>query len=560
VFRFRIIGVRREVDRPVDAAFLEERLGLPRGSIRRVEILRRSLDARKKPILFREFSILVDVDRPFAEGPRSEEAAGWRIEPVPEPVPSPELLLPALERSKRVVVVGTGPAGLFAALRLAERGVAPTILERGDAAEERYRKVMRYWRSARLDAESNVQFGEGGAGTFSDGKLTCGKKASKVVVVLETFARFGAPPSILVEAKPHIGTDRLVVVLRNVRRWLVDRGCTIRYRARVADVAVDPRSGALRGLLLDDGEEIPADVAILALGHSSRDTIRRLFERGVPLSPKAFAAGVRIEHPQALIDEIQYGSRRPRYEDLPPADYRMTHVAKSTGRGVYTFCMCPGGEVIACASEAGSVVTNGMSRYRRSSGRANAGLVVQTLPDDFAAEPGPEVLRGIEWQRRLERSAFEAGGGNAFAPAQSVGSFLAGRLDSSLRPASYLPGVAPARLDLLLPAPYVESLREALVVFDRTMRGFASSEALLIAPESRTSSPVRIERDDSGQCLSIRGLFPAGEGAGFAGGIVSAALDGLRIADAVLELLGGAPSQARLAPPPLDSGGPESCC
>ncbi len=556
---YRITGIRREVDRPVDAPFLADKLGVAVGEIVRVRIERRSLDARKKPVLFREFAVVVETRSPLPDGIAVSTGLSWKIDPVVEAPAAPALRFPRYDESKQIVIVGTGPAGLFAAVRLAERGLRATLLERGEAAEERYRTVMRYWHGGPLDPESNVQFGEGGAGTFSDGKLTCGKKAPKIAVVLETFARFGAPESILVEAKPHIGTDRLVVVLRSIRKWLVEKGFTLSYRAHVADVVVDERSGKLEALRLADGNEVPCDIAILALGHSSRDTVRTLFNRGLALGPKPFAAGVRIEHPQPLIDEIQYAARAVRYDDLFPADYKMTHLSGSTGRGVYTFCMCPGGEVIGCASEPESIVTNGMSRYKRGSGYANAGLVVQTRPEDFAAEAGPEVLRGVEFQRRLERAAFVAGGSNGFAPAQSVPAFLAGRLDREVKSGTYLPGVTPARLDQLLPAAYVASLREALGAFDRKMKGFASREALLIAPESRTSSPVRIDRDETGQTPSIRGLYPAGEGAGFAGGIVSAALDGLRVADAVLAGLCLDPSEAELPAFPRDPSVAESC-
>jgi len=556
--KYRITGIRREVDREVDAEFLAEKLLIPERHVVRVVIERRSLDARKKPVLFREFAVMLELTQALPPGIRPAGDLPWKIDPVANE-PAPEIRIPSYDASKRIVIVGSGPAGLFAAIRLAERGIRATLLERGDEAEERYRKVMRYWRGREFDPESNVQFGEGGAGTFSDGKLTCGKKAPKIAVVLETLARFGAPGTILVESKPHIGTDRLVVVLRNIRRWLREKGFTLLFRTHVIDVLTDDRGGSLRGLRLADGSEIPADLAILALGHSSRDTTLALHRRGVPMSMKAFAAGVRIEHPQPLIDEIQYGARTPKYSDLVPADYKMTHVAKSTGRGVYTFCMCPGGEVIACASEPGTVVTNGMSRYKRASGWANAGLVVQTQPQDFAGGTGPEVLRGIEFQQRLERAAFDAAGSTHFAPAQSAPAFLAGRLDSEVASGTYLPGVVPARLDQLLPAPYVESLREALTAFDRTMKGFASREGLLIAPESRTSSPVRIERDVSGQIPTIRGLYPAGEGAGFAGGIVSAALDGLRVADALLAGISLDPAGGELPVFPRDPTVAESC-
>ena len=508
-------------------------------------LVRRSLDARKKPDLFYESAVEFEMASPLA----ALLAAPLSLAEVPPPR-APELLLPKIDRKAKVAVVGTGPAGLFAALALADAGAEVTVLERGDPAEDRYRKVMRFWTTGDFDPESNVQFGEGGAGTFSDGKLTCGKRHDKIAVVLETLHRFGAPDTILFDAKPHIGTDRLVVVLRNIRRHLLARGATLKYRARVVDVVRAGESGPLAALRLATGEEVPCDLAILALGHSARDTVEALRVRGVAMSPKAFAMGVRIEHPQEKIDLIQYG-RLSASCGVFPADYKQTHLA-SNGRGVYTFCMCPGGEVIACSSEPGGVVTNGMSRYKRASGFANAGLVVQTKESDFAAEPGPAVFRGQSFQRRVEEAAFVLGGGTYAAPAIRVTDFLKSRTacvePRELPRTTYGPAAVPRLLDGLYPAPYLDALAEGLLAFDRKMKGFVSDEALLIAPESRTSSPVRIDRDETCES-SLPGLFPAGEGAGFAGGIVSAALDGLRVARAVRARLTGETPVAEKAAP-----------
>jgi hypothetical protein len=533
--RYRLSGIRTRAPELPDAARVARLLLVQAAAISGFAIVRRSLDARQKPDLFYESAVEFDLDAPVAVF----LPAPLKLEEAPAPR-GPELLLPPLDREARVVVVGSGPAGLFAALALVDAGVSVTLLERGDPAEERYRKVMRFWTGGAFDPESNVQFGEGGAGTFSDGKLTCGKRHDRIAVVLETLHRFGAPDTILFDARPHIGTDRLVVVLRSIRRHLLDRGADLRFRAKVADVLRDGEAGRLRALVLSTGEEIPCDLAIFALGHSARDTVEALHRRGVTMSPKPFAMGVRIEHPQDAIDRIQYG-RLSATCGVFAADYKKTHLA-SNGRGVYTFCMCPGGEVIACSSEEGGVVTNGMSRYKRASGFANAGLVVQTRESDFTGEPGPDVLRGQAFQRRLERAAFDLAGGTYAAPALRVTDFLKSRTarigPRDLPKTTYGPAAGPRLFDSLDPPAYLDALAEAILAFDRAMKGFVSEEAVLIAPESRTSSPVRIDRDEFCES-SLPGLFPAGEGAGFAGGIVSAALDGLRVARAVRTRLAG---------------------
>ncbi len=543
--RYRLSGLRTRVPATVTAASVAEILLLAEAAIGRFEIVRRSLDARQRPALSYEWSVEFDLDSPFslALAPPLHIVEAARTA-------APEISIPPFDVRPRIAVVGTGPAGLFAALALAEAGLPPLILERGDAAEDRYRKVMRFWKGGEFDPESNVQFGEGGAGTFSDGKLTCGKRQDKIAAVLTAFHRFGAPETILYDAKPHIGTDRLVAVLRNMRRHLLNQGAELRYRARVTDVIRRGEGGPLAALVLGTGEEIPIDIAVFALGHSARDTMERLLERGVQISPKAFAMGVRIEHPQDAVDLMQYGQLSSSC-GVAPADYKKTHNAKN-GRGVYTFCMCPGGEVIACSSEPMGVVTNGMSRYSRRSGFANAGLVVQTRPEDFGASQ--TVFSGMEFQRAIERKAFEMGGRSYAAPAIRVTDFLS-RKKSPREPrdlprSTFGPSLVPTRFDGLFPEPYFEALTEGILAFDKTMKGFISDEALLIAPESRTSSPVRIERTPGCESTTLPGLYPAGEGAGFAGGIVSAALDGLRVARAIISRLSGTiPSQEHVLSP-----------
>lgn len=525
--RYRLAGLRVKPPRNANLALVAKLLKVAPSALSNFSLVRRSLDARQKPSIWWQEVVEFDAEHEIAAHPDPP------LDLTPAPAPrGPQLLLPPAGSDARVGVVGSGPAGLFAALALVDAGLRVTLFERGDPAEERYRAVMRFWKSGTFDPESNVQFGEGGAGTFSDGKLTCGKRADKIAVVLETLHRFGAPDTVLFDAKPHIGTDRLVVVLRNMRRHLVESGATLRYRAKVVGFRRARADGPLTALVLESGEEVRVDAAIFALGHSARDTVESLLAQGVAMTAKPFAMGVRIEHPQDAIDRIQY-AQLSRACDLPPADYKQTVMA-ANGRGVYSFCMCPGGEVIACSSEAGGVVTNGMSRYKRASGFANSGVVVQTREEDFANESGPELLRSTAFQRRVERAAFDLGGRTYAAPAMRAMDFLASRSsrrDPRPLPATtYGPAVTAARFDSLYPAAYLDALADGLRAFDGRMKGFVSDEAILVAPETRTSSPVRIERDAFCQSLTVPGLFPAGEGAGFAGGIVSAALDGLRVA------------------------------
>jgi uncharacterized FAD-dependent dehydrogenase len=432
--------------------------------------------------------------------------------------------------SQRPIVVGFGPCGIFAGLLLAQMGFKPIVLERGTEVRQRTKDTWGLWRKSVLNPESNVQFGEGGAGTFSDGKLYSQIKDPKFIgrKVLNEFVKAGAPEEILYVSKPHIGTFRLTGVVENMREQIRAMGGEVRFQQRVTDVLIE--DGQLVGVELDGGEQIHSKHVILALGHSARDTFRMLHGRGVYMEAKPFSVGFRIEHPQSLIDRARLG-KYAGHPKLGAADYKLVHHAKN-GRSVYSFCMCPGGTVVAATSEPNRVVTNGMSQYSRNERNANSGIVVGITPEvDYPGGP----LAGIELQERLESHAFVLGGSNYEAPAQLVGDFIAGKPSTELGSVepSYKPGVALGDLALALPAFAIEAIREALPAFEKQIRGYSLHDAVLTGIETRTSSPLRITRNESMQSLNVKGLFPAGEGAGYAGGILSAGVDGIRIAEAV---------------------------
>jgi hypothetical protein len=496
-------------------------LGLRPSELHSLTVVRRGIDARRKPGVLRVFTVefgVADEARVLAR-----QGGNPRLEAV-RPVEAPTVV--PLGVRHRVLVAGMGPAGLFASLLLARYGCTVTLVERGRPVEERVRDVRRFWDEGLLDPGSNVQFGEGGAGTFSDGKLTTRVGHPWTRLVLETLVGFGAPADILVQAKPHVGTDRLRLVLVNFRRALLRLGVEIRYGACLDGLEV--AGGRVVGGIVDGREAIPCDSLVLAPGHSARDTYRMLAAAAVALEPKPFAVGVRVEHPRALIDRIQYGLVG--HPQLPAADYALAWNDPESGRGVYSFCMCPGGEVINAASEPGGVVVNGMSRSRRDGERSNSALVVAVRPDDFG---GDDALAGVRFQRLWEETAFRAGGGGYRAPAQNLLSFL-GRGNGPVA-TTCRPQVAEADLAEVLPSVVSEGLRRALPHFDRRMRGFITAEATLIGVETRTSAPLRILRGEAGESVSHRGLYPAGEGAGYAGGIMSAALDGLKTAERIAE-------------------------
>lgn len=499
------------------ARLAEQTLGWPPGSIGATRVLRQSLDARKgRPLGFR---LRCQVARSPAELPA--HAAKTR----------PPLAWPSGRRPPHVVVVGSGPAGSWAALRLAEAGVPVTIIERGKTVQPRRADLASLTRG-RLDTDSNYCFGEGGAGTYSDGKLyTRSKDRGAVAGVLGDLARFGAPANIEVDARPHVGSNRLPKVLMALRTHLETCGVSYRFSTEVTGLRVD--RARVRAVKLRTGDEIEADAVVLAVGHSARSVYDWAQAAGLPMERKSFAVGVRIEHPQSLIDEIQYGSAAG-HPLLPPATYDLT--SRGAGRGVYSFCMCPGGWIVPAATESDGVVVNGMSLSRRDSPYANSGFVVAVEPGDMGSAAAG-VLAGVELQRAIERAAFQAGGGAFRAPAQRLADFLERRPSSVVGPSSYRPGLTPASLDRVFPELVVTALREGLREVGQRMPRFLHPDALLIAAETRTSSPVRMIRDPASlQSPEIAGLYPAGEGAGFAGGIVSAALDGVRIAERIVAL------------------------
>jgi uncharacterized FAD-dependent dehydrogenase len=495
-------------------------------AIQQCKIYRKSLDARRKNrihfVYTLDLSLPLDQESSILQTP----PASIKVQAV-FPRTSPPLGRVKKKWKDRPVVVGTGPAGLFAALKLAEGGCPPVVLERGKPIPQRVRDVENFWQKGILDEESNVQFGEGGAGTFSDGKIYSRIHDPRVNSILETFCRYGAPAEILYDQKPHIGTDRLRRLVSTMRRSLQSRGVTFRFQTQMTGLCIS--GGSLRSLILQDGEEVPTEILLLAPGHSARDTYRMLHQAGVALEAKPFAVGLRVEHTQARIDRIQYGpaAGHPR---LPPADYRLTY-RSSQDRAVYSFCMCPGGMVIGASSEAGRLVINGMSYFRRNSLFANSAIVVSVGPEDFG-EDGP--LAGMKYQEQWEEKAFHLGGGAFKAPAQSLMEFLERRSPARIRETSYRPGITPVRIEGCLPPAVAENLREAFPCLNRKMPGFSSREAMLIGVETRTSAPLRILRDENFQSVNVRGLYPCGEGSGYAGGIVSSALDGMKAAEAIL--------------------------
>ncbi|MCT4593122.1 MAG: hypothetical protein N4A57_02450 [Anaeromicrobium sp.] len=522
----RINEIRLTIDEDIKLLKkkISKKLRVNMDHIKEYHIYRQSIDARKRDNLYFVYTIDVEVEN---EDKILKKIKGINKSPNLEYIQVQE---GEDELKNSPIIIGSGPAGMFCGLLLAHRGYNPIILERGEDVDERTKTIDNLWNNNKLNIESNVQFGEGGAGTFSDGKLTTRIKDKRCRKVLEEFVKAGAPEEIMYLHKPHIGTDILKDVVKNMRNSIIEHGGQVRFNAKVTDILIEDKK--VVGVQVNNKEKIGSDIVILGVGHSARDTYKVLYDNGVKIEQKAFSVGVRIEHPQELINESQY----KKFKDHPrlgAADYRLTHKTKDD-RGVYTFCMCPGGVVVAAASEENMVVTNGMSEYKRDKENANSALLVQVMESDFGSD---HPLGGVEFQRKWEAKAFKVGGGNYHAPAQLVEDFLLDRPSEGpgkVTP-SYRPGVTWTNLNECLPDFVVNSLKNALMEMDKKLKGFGLKDAVMTAIETRSSAPVRILRDPKElESVNVKGLYPIGEGSGYAGGIVSAAVDGIKAAESII--------------------------
>jgi uncharacterized protein len=505
---------------------VEKKLNISQEQFKSFRIVKESIDARKKNAIKINYSVEVTCENE-ENIVRKAKDNDIRIQ---EKNYNAEFQFGTKKMNERPIIVGMGPAGLFAGLLMAQKGYRPIIIERGEDVDKRTESINNFWNNRELNVNSNVQFGEGGAGTFSDGKLTTRIKDSRCDYVLEELIKAGAPEEIGYIGKPHIGTDILKIVVKNIRETIKELGGEVRFSSKFEDIII--KDNKLKEIVVN-GERIPCENLILSIGHSARDTYEMLFNRGIFMSPKPFAIGARIEHLQSLIDENQYG-KYATHPKLRAADYRLSYTSEKLDRSIYSFCMCPGGHVVAAASEEKTVVVNGMSYYKRDGDNANSAIVVSVGPKDF---PTNHPLSGIEFQRHYESLAYRVGGESYNAPSQLVGDFLKDRKSTKLgnvKP-TYSPDITFGNLKECLPVYVIEALKEALPVFDNKIKGYAGNSAILTGIETRTSAPVRIDRNENLQSISVNGLYPCGEGAGYAGGIVSAAVDGLKVAETIMK-------------------------
>lgn len=503
-----------------------KKLKIKEEDIKEIGILKESIDARKKDNIKFNYQVFVECpnEDKIVKKINSNEVS------IRKETYAPDFKLGDKKLSTRPIVVGMGPAGLFAGLLMAEKGYRPIIIERGEDVDNRSNTVGKFWETGELNTESNVQFGEGGAGTFSDGKLTTRSKDFRCDYIVDQFIKAGAKEEIRYMGKPHVGTDILKNVVKNIRNKIISLGGEVRFNSKLEDLIIKDKK--IKGIVVN-GEKILSEVVVLAIGHSSRDTYEMLYKNNIFMTPKAFAIGVRVEHPQSLINENQYGkyANHPR---LRAADYKLTYTDEVTGRGVYSFCMCPGGVVVASSSEENSLVTNGMSYSKRDKENANAAIVVSVGENDFE---GSNPLKGIEFQRHYEKLAYSLGGGSHVAPIQLVGDFIKDRQSKhigSINP-SFTRGYEFRELKNCLPSYVVDSLKRGMIKFDNKIRGFAMDDAIMTGIETRTSAPLRIERNENLESISLEDLYPTGEGAGYAGGIISAAVDGIKVAERIMQ-------------------------